>query len=184
MSPQPVVAGGNPVRRLPFARHLPPGKLRYRYVSCRHPVEKPRWHALWLLARTDHPRTPAQVADVVGLSAVTVRAVLHRWNDHGPEGVADRRKDNGADPKLTPRRRAALYAALQNRPPDGGVWTGPKVARYVRDRWRVAVRPETGWRWLVALGFSLQVPRPTHPKAADAPTRRRWKKTCDAGSGG
>jgi hypothetical protein len=48
------------------------GKLRHRYASCRHPVEKPRWHALWLLARTDAPRTPAAVADVVGLSAVTV----------------------------------------------------------------------------------------------------------------
>lgn len=116
------------MRRLPFVRHLPVGKVRYRYVTCRHPVEKPRRHALWLLARTDHPRTPAAVADVVGLSAVTVRAVLHRW--------------------------------------------------------QVAVRPETGWRWLVALGFSLRVPRPSHPKAADAPTRRRWKRTCAAGSVG
>ncbi|MBX9579022.1 MAG: helix-turn-helix domain-containing protein [Gemmataceae bacterium] len=126
------------MRRLPFVRHLPVGKLRYKYRTCRHPVEKPRWHALWLLARVDAPRNPSEVADVVGLSAVTVRAVLHRWNDHGPDGVADRRKDNGADPKLTARRRAALYAALQERPPDGGLWTGPKVAKYVRDRWRVA----------------------------------------------
>jgi transposase len=172
------------MRRLPFVRHLPVGKVRYRYATCRHPVEKPRWHALWLLARTDHPRTPAEVADLVGLSAVTVRAVLHRWNDLGPDGVDDRRAGNGADPKLTARRRAALFAALQKRPPDGGVWTGPKVARYVRDRWQVTVRPETGWRWLVALGFSLQVPRPSHPKAADTPTRRRWKKTCDGGSVG
>ena len=164
--------------RLPFVRHLPVGKLRYKYRACRHPVETPRWHALWLLARTDVPRTPAQVADVVGLSAVTVRAILHRWNDHGPGGVADRRKDNGADPKLTPRRRDALYKALQKRPPDGGLWTGPKVARYVQARWDVAVCPETGWRWLVALGFSLQVPRPAHPRAADGSTRRAWKITC------
>jgi transposase len=89
------------MRRLPFARHLPVGKLRYRYTS---------------------------------------------W-----------------------------------RPPDGGVWTGPKVARYVRDRWQVTVCPETGWRWLVALGFSLQVPRPSHPRAADRPRRRAWKKTCGGG---
>lgn len=172
------------MRRLPFVRHLPVGKVRYRYVTCRHPVEKPRWHALWLLARTDHPRTPADVADLVGLSVVTVRAVLHRWNDDGPAGVVDRRAGNGAAPELTARRRAALFAALQRRPPDGGVWTGPKVARYVRDRWQVAVRPETGWRWRVALGFTLPVPRPTHPKAADAPTRRRWEKTCGDGSDG
>jgi transposase len=169
------------MRRLPFVRHLPVGKLRHRYVSCRRPVEKARWHALWLLARTDAPRTPAEVADVVGLSAVTVRAVLHRWNGRGPDGVADRRAGNGATPKLTARRRGALYAALQQRPPDGGVWTGPKVARYVRDRWRVSVGPVTGWRWLRDLGFTLQVPRPTHPKSADRLARRAWKKTCGGG---
>jgi hypothetical protein len=54
--------------RLLFVRHLPASKLRHRYRSCRHPVERPRWHALWLLARADAPRTPAEVADLVGLT--------------------------------------------------------------------------------------------------------------------
>ena len=166
-----------PRPRLPFVRHRTVNQIRSKYRACRHPVEKVRWHAVWLLARTDEPRTPAQVARVVGLSAVTVRGVLKRWNAHGPGGVADRRKANGAAPKLTARRRDALYAALQKRPPDGGVWTAPKVARYVRDRWRVAVCPETGWRWLRELGFTLQAPRPSHPGAADVTTRRGWKKT-------
>ena len=65
-----------------------------------------------------------------------------------------------------------------------GVLTGPKVARYVQDRWQVAVCPETGWQWLVGLGFTLQVPRPSHPKAATPRVRRAWKKTCGVGSGG
>ena len=170
--------------RLPFVRHRTANQIRSKYRACRHPVEKTRWHAIWLLARTDAPRTPDEVAGVVGLSGVTVRAVLHRWNADGPDGLADRRRRNGAAPKLTPRRRDALYRTLQKRPPDGGLWTGPKVAQYVHDRWQVAVRPETGWRWLVALGFTLQVPRPRHPKAADRPTRQRWKKTCDGGFAG
>lgn len=169
------------MNRIPFVRHLPAAKLRYKYRACRHPVEKIRWHALWLLARADEPRTPAQVAGVVGLSDVTVRAVLHRWNADGPDGVVDARRGNGSASKLSTRRRAALYAALQRRPPDGGLWTGPKVARYVRDRWGVEVGPVTGWRWLRDLGFSLQVPRPSHPKSADRPARRRWEKTCDGG---
>ncbi len=72
--------------RIPFVRHRTANQIVNKFRACRHPVEKARWHAVWLLARTDHPRTPAQVADVVGLSAVTVRAVLHRWNDTGPAG--------------------------------------------------------------------------------------------------
>ena len=167
--------------RIPFVRHRTANQIRAKYRACRHPVEKTRWHAIWLLARADEPRTPARVAALVGLSDITVRAVLHRWNAAGPDGLTDGRKGNGSEPKLTARRRAALYAALQKRPPDGGLWTGPKVARYVRDRWGVAVGPVTGWRWLRDLGFTLQVPRPSPPRAAGRPARRRWKKTSGGG---
>jgi hypothetical protein len=75
------------MRRQPFVRHLSVGNLRYKYRSCRQPVEKTRWHALWLLARTDEPRTPAQVAALVGLSHVTVRVVLHRSCPGGAESI-------------------------------------------------------------------------------------------------
>ena len=112
------------------------------------------------------------------MSAVGVRAVLRRWNEHGPQGLTDRRTANRGRPALSDDRRAELFAALKKRPPDGGLWNGPKVARYVRDWWGVGVRPETGWRWLRKLGFTLQVPRPSHPRAADRPSRQRWKKTC------
>src|SRR5205823_13524062 len=145
--PQHYVAGGNPVARIPFVRHRTVNQILRAYQACRHPVEKVRWHAVWLLARTDEPRTPAQVAAVVGLSDVTVRAVLHRWNAAGPAGLTDGRKGNGSAPRLSARRRAALHAALRDRPPDGGLWTGPKVVRYVADRWAVEVGPVTGWRW-------------------------------------
>ena len=75
--------------RIPFVRHRTANQLRQKYRACRHPVEKVRWHAVWLLARTDASRPPAQVAAVVGLSDVTVRHVLHRWNASGPAGLTD-----------------------------------------------------------------------------------------------
>ncbi len=167
---------------LPFVRHCTANELHALYQGCRHPVEKMRWHALWLLARTDEPRTPTQVAEMVGLSAVTVRDVLNRWNAQGPAGVSDRRKGNGALPKLTSRHRDELSAALQGLPPDGGTWTAPKVVRYVRDRWNVVVRPETGWRWLRKLGFALRVPHHSALGANDPPAHRAWQKTSGGGS--
>jgi len=171
------------VARIPFVRHRTANQLRQKDRAGRHPVEKVRWHAVWLLARTDAPRTPAQVAAVVGLSGVTVRAVLHRGNASGLDGRTDGRKGNGSEPKRTARRRAARYAALRKRPPDGGVWTGPKVGRSVEGRWGVAVGPVTGWRWLRDLGFTFPVPRPSHPKAADRPRHRAGTETGDAASG-
>src|SRR5262245_56764953 len=116
------------MQRLPVARHLTANQARAKYRACRRPVERTRWHAVWLLLRSDPPRTPAQVAAVVGLSVITVRDVLHRWNDRGPAGLADRRAGNGAKPRLTDGQRAELLDALKRPPPDGGLWTGPKVA--------------------------------------------------------
>ena len=169
------------MRRLAVERRLTADQARARYRACARPVEKTRWHALWLLLRPDRPRTPAQVADTVGLSVIAVRHALRRWNHLGPDGLADRRRGNGATPRLTPDQRAALRSAFRKRPPDGGLWSGPQVARYARDRWGVQVRQQTGWQWLRDLGFTLQVPRPSHPRAADAAARRRWKKTCGRG---
>jgi transposase len=165
------------MKRLPVERHLSAEQARQRYLDCPRPVEKTRWHAIWLLLRQDEPRSPARVADLVGLSAVTVRDVLHRWNARGPEGLADRRRGNGARPLLDGRQRAAPLAAVRRRHPGGGLWTGPKVALYVKGRWGVAVCPQTGWQWLRDLGLTLQVPRPSHPRAAGPAQRRRWKKT-------
>jgi transposase len=169
------------MKRLPVARHLTANQARTQYRACRHPVEKTRWHVVWLLLRIDSPRTPAQVAEVVGVSVISVRDVLRRWNEDGPRGLVDRRRGNGAKPRLGKRQRCALRAALKRRPPDGGLWTGPKVALYVRDWWSVHVCPQTGWQWLRDLGFTPQVPRPCHPRSADRPARRRWKKTCASG---
>jgi transposase len=169
------------MKRLPVEAHLTANQVEAEYRACRHPIEKTRWHAIWLLLRTDPIRTPAQVADLVGLSVITTRDVLKRWNQHGPQGLTDKRKNNGSESKLDADQRAELLRALKRRPPDGGLWSGPKVATFVRTKWGVEVCPQTGWKWLVDLGFTLQVPRPSHPRAADPPTQKRWKKTSGSG---
>ena len=169
------------MQRLSVIRHRTVRQAWARYRACRPPVEKTRWHLVWLLLRADEVRTPAQAAAVVGVSVITARAVLHRWNADGPAGLTDRRAGNRGQPRLTDDQRAALFVALKGRPPDCGLWTGPKVAAYVRDHWGVRVAPQTGWRWLRELGFTLQVPRPSHPRSAGPTARRRWKKTCDGG---
>jgi transposase len=163
--------------RLPIAPHLTHDEIARRYRACRCGVEKTHWQALWLLTRPGDPPTPAEVAPQLGLSPGWVRALIQRWNADGPDGLADRRKAaNGGKPKLTTDQQIDLWSALQQAPPDGGLWTGPKVTAYVRRRWGVAVCKQTGWEWLRGLGFSLQVPRPSHPGAATPAARRAWKR--------
>jgi transposase len=163
--------------RLPIVPHLSPDEIARRYRACRSGIEKTHWQIPWLLARTADPPTPAAVAALVGLTPAWVRTVLKRRNAEGPAGLADRRAtNNGGQAKLSDEQQAALFAALQGRPADGGLWTGPKVVAYVRDHWGVTARPETGWRWLKQLGLSLQGPRPRNPKAATADDQRRWER--------
>lgn len=160
--------------RILVVEHLPPAEIARRYRTCPDPTEKTRWQVIWLVTRPDDPMSAGRAARAVGLTPVWGRALRRRWNAYGPDGLADGRRKNGTESVLTPDRQAELYAALQADPPDGGRWTGPKVARYARDRWGVEVVPQTGWRWLVRLGFSLRVPRPRHPKAATPEPQRVW----------
>lgn len=71
------------MQRLPVLRHRTARQAWGKYRACRHPVEKTRWHLIWLLLRTDEPRTPARAAAVVGVSVITARAVLSRRSRPG-----------------------------------------------------------------------------------------------------
>jgi transposase len=160
--------------RLPVLEHLPPAEIARRYRTCPDAAEKTRWQILWLVTRPGQPMSAGRAARVVGLTPSWGRTLLKRWNADGPSGLTDGRRGNGADPVLTSAQQVELYAVLQADAPGGGLWTGPKVARYARDRWGIEVVPQTGWRWLVRLGFRLRVPRPRHPKAASPEEQRRW----------
>jgi transposase len=162
------------MKRLPVVAHLSSDEVGRRYRGCPDPQEKTRWHLIWLLLRPDGPLSCERAGPLVGLSDVHARTVLKRWNAHGPAGLSDRRKANRSPGQLTARQQAEVYDALQREPPDGGLWSGPKLARYVRNRWGIEVCPQTGWRWLKKLGLRLVVPRPRHPKAATPDEQRRW----------
>src|SRR5437763_1065360 len=127
--------------RLPLVLHLPVEEIRRRYLAAERPGERTRWHALWLLADAWPDRSAEQVAALVGRSAVFVRNALKRFNRRGPDGLTDGRRHNRRAPKLSPGQQAQLFAALQGRPPGGGLWSGPKVAAFARDRFGVKVRP-------------------------------------------
>ena len=160
--------------RRPVVEHLPPAEIARRYRTCPDAAEKARWQVIWLVTRPDAPMSAGRAARAVGLTPVWGRTLLKRWNADGPAGPADGRRDDRTASVLTPAQQAELYAALQADPPDGGLWTGPKVARYVREPWGIEVVPQTGWRWLVRLGFRPRVPRPQPPKAASAAEQPVW----------
>ena len=162
------------MNRLPIVEHLSHGEIDRRYRGCADASEQTRWQVLWLVTRPDRPLSATAAAKLVGFTPAWGRAILKRYNANGPDALRDGRRHNGSDPLLSAEQRAELLAALQAEPPDGGLWSGPKVAAFVKDRFGVEVWPQTGWQWLKDLGFRLVVPRPRHPKAASAEEQKEW----------
>jgi transposase len=100
-----------------------------------------------------------------------VYQLVRRYNAGGPSCLGDQRANNGTEPTIvTPQAVAALKERIKTPPDDGGLWTGPKVARWLaRFHALKSVHDQRGWDALVAIGYSIQKPRPRHPETgADA----------------
>lgn len=159
--------------RLTLIPHLPIEELEGRFRACRDVVERSRWHMVWLVGQG---HSGASVARLTSFSETWVRTIVHRYNDDGPAGVVDQRHANPGQPPLVPPAvRAELRARLAEPPPDGGLWTGPKVAAWLSDRIGRPISPQRAWETLQRIGFSLQQPRP-RARAADPAAQEVFKK--------
>ncbi len=163
-------------RRITLEPHLTIEELFQRYRACRKPNEKARWRALYLISRGT---LAAEAARRVGRTSGWVTQLTQRYNKRGVEAVPDQQSEArpGPPPSVDAAVASELAAALRSEAPDGGLWTAPKVAAWVEERTRRAVHETTAWRAMRRLGFTLQVPRPRHARAASEREQARFKKS-------
>src|SRR3954467_3556905 len=97
--------------------------------------------------------------------------LLARYNAGGPQALGDLRRRNGASSSvLKPDLLEKLKARLLTPPPDGGLWTSPKVAAWMAGELGLAeVLPQRGWEALKAIGWAG--PKPPPPPPPGAPPR-------------
>jgi transposase len=162
-------------KRLTVQPHLSLDELAARYRSCKKAVERSHWQIVWLLAKG---KTTQEIATVTGYSVPWIRAIIHRDNHAGPAVLGDLRRTNpGGRFLLSTAQQADLQHTLDTSPPpDGGWWSGPKVAAWILAHTGRQVSPQRGWEYLKRLGFSQRVLRPRHAKA-DAAAQDAFKKT-------
>ncbi|RIH81262.1 winged helix-turn-helix domain-containing protein [Calidithermus roseus] len=171
-----------PSKAIPLHPHLSLEELEQRYRSCKDAKEKTRWQVIWLYAQQTRENRPSTLAvsRATGFSQNWAYKLIRRYNAEGPEGLIDKHRYNpGGDKRalLSKQQQQALGRALQERPPDGGVWTAPKVARWVKEHTGKTMAEVTAWTYLRRLGFTLQRPRPRHPQRATAEARAAFKKS-------
>jgi transposase len=96
-------------------------------------------------------------------SSSHVYEVMHRFIDHGPMGLADRREDNG-DPKVDEDYEAELLEVLAGSPRDHGyrrpTWTQELLVLVLQERTGVHISVTTMSRTLKRLGVRLGRPKP------------------------
>jgi transposase len=150
-----------------LASHLSAAELEAGYETAAGPIAKSHFHAIWLLAR-DY--SIDEVASILSFSTRWVRLLIKRYNEHGPDSLGDRRQGNGTAPTiLTPEVLSALKERLKTQPDDGGLWSGPKVARWLarfHNFKSVHVSSAAGMRSLPSAGRSRSHGRATLKRQA------------------
>lgn len=150
-----------------LAQHYSADELKNKYKTCYDAVEARRWHLLWKIALG---WTIKNAAIAVGLDYQYAFKILKKYNELREEGVKNLKKKSqqhprGKEPLLNKKQFQELTEQLKKRPPDGGVWTGPKVARWIENITGVEkVWNQRGWDYLKKLNYSWQKPRPKHKK--------------------
>ena len=152
--------------------HLSDDEVLQRFRQCRDVDEKLRWQAVLLKLEG---RASADIADACKRREDWVRRTVRKYNAEGPEGLADGRKRNGNKKLLSEDQMNELEKVLDGPSPDGGLWTGPKVARWCQTEFGIEMSPDAGRDYMKRLGFSLQRPRPKHPEA-DIEAHEAFKK--------
>jgi transposase len=156
--------------------HLSVEDLGLRYRASADACSARHFQAIWLLAQG---RTFSDVAATTGMARRWLEQLARRYNAHGPEALGDRRRANGSRARLlTPELLDNLRARLADPPPDGGVWTSPKIAVWMAgELGLVSVAPQRAWEALQAIGWTIQKPRPKNPKAATPEEAAAFKKS-------
>jgi len=158
--------------------HLSYEEVTKRYRSCSDARLKTWWHIIWLMSDPAQRITVTKAASLVGCHPNWARQIVRRYNAEGPDGLTDKRANNpGGEPLLNEEQRAELSEALLGPAKGGGLWTGPRVAQWVKDKTGKSAGFTTGWNYLQSLGFSLQQPRPSNISAATPEEQAAFKKT-------
>jgi transposase len=155
--------------------HLSVAELGRRYRECVDALSARHFQAIWLLAQGG---TFAEVAATTGMAKRWIEQLARRYNEFGAEALGDRRRGNGKSARIvTPELLEKLKARLADPPPDGGIWTTPKIAAWMAQELGLAsVFAQRAWDALQKLGWTIQKPRPKNPKSATPEEAEIFKK--------
>jgi transposase len=158
------------------APHFSLPEVEKQYKNEKEATIKTHWQIIYLRLKG---KKVEEIAETVSYTPGWVREIIRRYNKEGKRGLEDKRIHNGGNRYLLDEKQRArlLHTLKEEKPKDGGLWTGPKVTAWIEEEIGKKIRPATGWDYLTRLGFSIHVPRPFHARA-DLKAQEEFKKNC------
>lgn len=150
-----------------LANHYSSSELKQKYLKSRDSIESRRWHLVWKVSLGWSIKNSAIA---IGINYDYAKQIVKKYNELGEKGIINlktiaRKQVRGRKRLLTENQIDSLKKALESRPSDGGIWTGPKVARWIEKETGVEkVWNQRGWDYLKKFRYSWQSPRPKHRK--------------------
>jgi transposase len=127
-------------------------ELEAHLAAATAPDQRRRVQALLLLAAG---RPLAEIAALTGYRPRSIRQIAQRYIEIGADSLVDHRAfAQGAASLLSAEQQIELRSVLQGVPPDGGVWTGPKVAQWMAAKTGKPVYRQRGCEYLRRLTTS------------------------------
>ena len=152
-------------------------EVEKRMKSSKDAIEYKHWLIIKLLTKPRQEKSPEEVAEIVGVTYDWIRKLIHKYNKEGEAALGDGRLENkGVKPVLDEEEQKELFQLLCKPAPDGGLWTGPKVRKWIEEKKGRKVNRDIGWWYLTRLGFQLRKPRPKNIKSATEQEKKEFKK--------
>src|SRR5215212_10354839 len=154
-------------------------RLEGLYRKASDPVLRTHLQMVWRISLGD---SVDEGARMVGYSRKWTREIARRYESEGSQGLGDRRHGNpGAKERalLDEEGQARLRKALlEEAPPGGGTWSGPKVARWIEEETGAErVHDQRGWEYLRKAGMSPHVARPSYAQGGRRPRAGGFQKS-------
>ncbi|MFL5254512.1 MAG: helix-turn-helix domain-containing protein [Rhodopila sp.] len=111
----------------------------------------------------------AEAVQACAMERQTLRDWVHRFNDHGLEGLSDQPRRNSPQPRLSAEQQAEVAAWVEQGAEvgrDGVVrWRCVDLQQRIQQRFGVALHERTLGKLLRKLSFRRFSVRPQHPKS-------------------
>ena len=142
--------------------------LNRRLILAPTPLERERWHAIWLLAQG---WTASGTAQALGPGRPHHRTMAQRLR-RGRACGSDIRADRWFPPALDEAQQEELKEAVQQPPASSGIvmanWYWKVVRRFALERFSIELSRSSCLNWLHRLGFAFKRPKKRLLKADDA----------------